>query len=370
MSETSSSDLGAPHLWSVLILSRHAPQAASSRLRTYQYIPYLRAAGAEISVAPFFDAAYLQQLYAENSRRRYVEVGKAYIRRLRALFGVRRYSVVWVEKELFPFLPASFEAFLRLMRVPYVVDYDDATFHTYDHHRRSLVRILLSNKLDPLLRGAQTVAVGNSYLEAYVSAHGARAVVRIPTTVDIQRYSVRPAPSDQELRIGWIGTPKTVKYLELLFAPLRKVARKRRLRLVTIGAPSLGDIGVPVEQHDWSSETEAQLLSSLHLGVMPLPDEPWERGKCGYKLIQYMACGRPVIASPVGVNTDIVTPQVGFLASTDEEWVTSIEALANDRNLRDLIGVSGRQRVEQEYTVQMIAPRIVKLLRQAAKIDA
>lgn len=369
MSEALSSNRRAPNSWSVLILSRHAPLAASSRLRTHQYIPYLRAAGAEVSVEPFFDAAYLQQLYSENTRR-YIEVGKAYLRRLTALFGARRYSVVWIEKELFPFLPASFEAFFKLMRAPCVVDYDDATFHTYDHHRRRMVRTLLSNKLDPLLRGAHTVAVGNSYLEAYVSGRGTRTVVRIPTTVDIQRYSVRPAPSDKELRIGWIGTPKTAKYLELLFAPLRRLARRRRLRLVTIGAPPLGDIGVPVELHSWSAETEAQLLSSLHLGVMPLPDEPWERGKCGYKLIQYMACGRPVVASPVGVNIDIVTPEVGFLASTDEEWVSSIDALASDPSLRDLMGMFGRRRVEQEYTVQMIAPRIIELLRQAAKIDA
>ena len=362
--------VNTPNSWSVLILSRHAPQAASSRLRTHQYIPYLREAGAKVSVAPFFDATYLQRVYAAGGRRHALDVAKAYLRRLRALFGVRRYSAIWVEKELFPFLPAPFEALLSLLGVPWVVDYDDATFHSYDHHHRGFVRTVLGSKLDPLIGGARIVGVGNSYLEAYMRAHGARAVVRIPTTVDIQRYSVQPEQPDEEFRVGWIGTPKTAKYLKRLFPALREVARNRLLRLVTIGAPPLGDIGVPVEQHAWSPDTEAQLLSSLHVGVMPLPDEPWERGKCGYKLIQYMACGRPVIASPVGVNTDIVTTEVGFLASTDEEWVTSIEALANDPGQRIRMGASGRRLVEQDYTVQVVAPRIVAMLRQAAQNNA
>lgn len=350
---------------SVLILSRHHPRAASSRLRTYQYIPYLEAMGWSVRASHFFDEAYLRSLYRSGGRRA-GDVARAYLRRVRALLSLRQASVVWVEKEVFPFLPGLAESLLARSGVPYVVDYDDATFHTYDLHRHAVVRALLGNKLDPLLRGAQAVTVGNAYLQSYARTHGAREVVKIPTVVDIDRYSLRDEPPDQELRIGWIGTPKTAKYLEQLYLPLRMAARNRRLRLVTIGAPALGDVGFPVEQHEWSSESETGLLASLHMGVMPLPDEPWERGKCGYKLIQYMACGRPVIASPVGVNTEIVTPAVGLLVRTEAEWLSAIERLAADPVLRARLGSNGRRRVEAEYALQVTAPRIEALLRRIA----
>ena len=352
--------------WSVLILSRHAPQAASSRLRTFQYIPHLEAAGAQVTVAPFFDKAYLQTLYRSGGRRIW-DVIRAYLRRTQTLVNARRTSVAWVEKELFPFLPGPTESLLSRLGVPYVVDYDDATFHTYDQHRIGLVRSFLGEKFTPLLRGAHAVTVGNSYLEGYVRAHGARKVDRIPTVVDLTRYEMLPEPSDDEIRIGWIGTPRTVKYLEQLREPLQQVALTRKIRLVTIGAPALGDFGINVEQHPWSLATEARLLSSIHVGVMPLPDEPFERGKCGYKLIQYMACGRPVIASPVGVNADIVTHDVGYVAVTSDDWIAAFHKLVKDKYLRRCMGEAGRARVECCYSVQAVAPRICTLLAQASR---
>jgi glycosyltransferase involved in cell wall biosynthesis len=358
--------------WSVLMLSRHEPEAASSRLRTFQYLPYLRASGAAVTVVPFFDTAYLRHLYGSGGHRRGPDVLAAYARRLRALTTVRRHSVVWVEKEVFPFLPASFERLLGWLGRPWVVDYDDATFHTYDRHRSAMVRWALGRKLAPLLRDATAVTVGNTYLETQLRGLGARHVVRVPTVVDITRYPRRDRPLRDiaaPLRIGWIGTPATSKYLPMLREPLAAAARHYRIVLVTIGASPLDDFPVPVEPHAWSSESEAALLASLDVGVMPLPDEPWERGKCGYKLIQYMASGLPVVASPVGVNTDIVTPEVGVLARTAAEWANALGTLAGDPEYCRALGVSGRARVEHAYSLQVVAARVVGVLRQAAGLD-
>lgn len=351
---------------SVLILSRHNEKAASSRLRTIQYIPHLEAAGARVSVAPFFDQTYLETFYKSN-KRHWHDVAMAYPRRLRALLTARHYSVIWAEKEIFPFLPGWAEGILGWLGVPYVVDYDDATFHTYDQHPSPTVRTILGKKLDLLLRSASAVTVGSSYLEEYVRRHGAHHIVRVPTVVDISRYSVVPEPPDDELRIGWIGTPATTKYLDMLWEPLSHFARKRNVRLVTIGASPLTRADIPIEQHPWTADTEAALLGSLHVGVMPLPDAPWERGKCGYKLIQYMATGRPVVASPVGINTDIVSSQVGFLASDSATWCMAFQRLANDRELRVRMGRFGRAQVERYYSVQAVAPRICTLLVQCAR---
>jgi glycosyltransferase involved in cell wall biosynthesis len=354
-----------PSDWSILVLSRHAPQAASSRLRTFQYIPYLEAQGASVTVAPFFDEAYLSGFYRSGGRRPF-DVMRAYARRAAALAKMRRASVVWIEKELFPFLPGFVESLPACLGVPYVVDYDDATFHSYDNSANPLVRHVLANKLDPLLRGARAVTVGNAYLETYARAHGAKSIVRIPTVIDLARYIPRAEPTADEIRVGWIGTPATMKYLELLRAPLQDISKTYKIRLVTIGAGPLVDFGVPLEQHAWSADTETALLSTLHIGVMPLPDAPWERGKCGYKLIQYMAAARPVIASPVGMNADIVTADVGILAGDQAAWSAALTWLAGNAELRCRMGIAARARVETFFSLQVMSPTIGALLSNIA----
>lgn len=349
----------------VLLLSKYSGNGASTRVRAFQYISFLERSGIEVTVSSFFDDGYLTYLYS-TGRRRFRDVFPRYLKRFSALRDAGKYSALWIEKEVFPFLPAWFENLVVRTGVPYIVDYDDATFHTYDQHRSSLVRGLLSKKYDPLLASAKCVTVGNSYLESYVRSHGAKDIRLIPTVVDIRRYDVTEESDFKELRIGWIGSPATAKYLYLVRDVLKELSAERPIRLVTIGAPPLLDYGVPLEQHPWSEDTETQLLASIHVGIMPLPDNPWERGKCGYKLIQYMACGRPVVASPVGVNRDIVTNVVGYLADGPEEWVQSLRALADNPGHRRACGVAGRRLAEREYSLQVTAPRVVDILREAA----
>jgi glycosyltransferase involved in cell wall biosynthesis len=287
---------------------------------------------------------------------------RAYFKRMMTLLKVRDYSAVWVEKETLPFLPGVFESWLSFMKVPYFIDYDDAIFHNYDRHRSLWVRTLLGTKLDVLLRAAKCVTVGNSYLEGYAIQHGASSVERFPTVVDISRYPVMPPVAGSELRVGWIGTPSTSKYLEIVRPVLESLSKKINIKLVTIGAPDLGHYQLPLEQHPWSADTEGLLLSGVHVGIMPLVDDMWERGKCGYKLIQYMACGRPVIASPIGMNVDIVNRDVGFLAKTEQDWLLAFETLAADVALRDQMGMNARKLVETQYSLQVIASRMVMLL--------
>jgi len=352
----------------VLLLSRYGKLGASSRLRLFQYIPFLERTGIEVVVSPFFDDVYLNHLYS-TGKRRFKNAYAAYLRRFRAVKSARNYSTVWIEKEVFPFLPAWFETLIIRSGVPYVVDYDDAIFHNYDQHRLAVVHGLLGKKLDSLLANSKCVTVGNGYLESYVRSHGAKIVRRIPTVVDIRRFNVVEEPDSKELRIGWIGSAATTKYLYLVQDALKLLSIERPIRLITIGASPLHDYDVPLEQHPWSENSEAQLLASVHVGIMPLPDNPWERGKCGYKLIQYMACGRPVVASPVGVNRDIVMNAVGYLADGTEEWAQSLRAFADNPGHRRSCGGEGRRLVEREYSLQVIAPRVVDILREAASMN-
>lgn len=355
----------------VLILSRYDAQGASSRLRTLQYIPFLEAQGFAVAHEPLFGAAYLAGIYGARGWlaarvRSMASIVAAMARRLRAVMAARRYDVVWIEKELFPFLPGWFEGALARTGTPYIVDYDDAIFHRYDLAPPPVVQHVLRDKLDPLLGGAFAVTAGNGYLADYARGHGARRVEFIPTVIDIDRYRDRPETKDEEFRIGWIGSPSTSPYLKLIHAPLRQLATERPVRLVTVGAPPLDLPGVPLEQHDWTLENEARLIESFHIGVMPLADTPWERGKCGYKLIQYMACGRPVVASPIGVNPQIVSDGVGFLAADNAAWLDAFRALGEVSERRAEMGRTGRLLVEENYTQQIMAPRLAALLAEAA----
>jgi len=346
----------------LLMMTRYGRLGASSRVRMLQFLPSLEAAGFRVTVSPFFDDEYLRALYSQGARRRR-HIAAAYLRRSLALFSARGYDLVWVEKELFPFLPGPFESWVRLAGVPYVVDYDDATFHTYDLHPSALVRRALGNKLRPLLSAARMITVGNSYLADYAKRAGARNVQVVPTVVDVRRYRVAEEPESKEIRIGWIGSPSTAVLLSLVREPLERLARELPLCLVTIGAGRSPEIDVPIEEHAWSEESEVPFLAGIHIGIMPLRDEPWQRGKCGYKLIQYMACGKPVVASPVGINRDIVTEDVGYLAGDGALWYAALRDLAEDAALRNRLGRAGRLVVEERYSLQAVAPRLAGLLR-------
>lgn len=147
---------------------------------------------------------------------------------------------------------------------------------------------------------------------------------------------------------------------------LQEMARTHGALIRAVGTGPGADMDL-LERLPWAEETEGRLIQSMDIGIMPLDDTPWSRGKCGYKLIQYMACGLPVVASPVGVNSEIVEDGVtGFLASSDAEWRDAISRLLADADLRRRMGEAGRKRMEELYSLQVWGPRVAEMLRQVA----
>lgn len=350
----------------ILALTRYGRLGASSRVRTHQYLEYLRANGCEVNAAPLFDDAYLQALY-HGGRRPISTLWRGYVRRIRQLLGAGGYDLLWLEKEVLPWLPYALEKSMLPASVPYVVDFDDAVFHRYDLHRSAIVRRVLGTKLGRIMARAQAVVAGSHYLAAYARDAGARRVELLPTAVDLEHYPVR-AVQPAGRRIGWIGTPLTARqYLPIVYPALLRLARERDYTLVVIGAGEINLAGLRVECHEWSAETEAGLIGTLDMGIMPLNDGPWERGKCGYKLIQYMACAVPVVASDVGENPYIVHHgEHGFLARSEADWVEALGSLLDDPQRARAMGLAGRRRVEAQYSTRATAPRLLDILRQAA----
>lgn len=348
----------------VLLLTRYGRLGVTSRIRFLQYAPYLEKHGVEITVAPFLTDDYVQSLYRgqENVR----AIAGAYIRRFRQLLGSRVYDLLWIEKELLPWLPAIPERIVG----PFVVDYDDAVFHGYDLHPSFLVRFLLGNKIRTTMSCATVVVAGNEYLARYAREAGASDIQHVPTVVDLDRYGVPREHSNEIFTIGWIGTPWTARYLPAIAPALNEACRDGRARLLLIGSGEIKLAGVPVEVRPWSESTEIENIQSIDVGIMPLPDEPYERGKCGYKLLQYMACGRPVIASPVGANRQIVEDGVdGLFASTPPEWIHAIEKLRQNPELRRTMGEAARLKVQGRYSLQVQAPRVLAILEKARLVS-
>jgi glycosyltransferase involved in cell wall biosynthesis len=351
----------------VLLLSRYGRLGASSRVRFRQYLPYFRSQGVEVTIKPLLSDVYLQALYSGGSRWR--EVLKGYTGRILVLLGARRFDVVIIEKELFPFMPAIAERILRLIGVPYVVDYDDALFHNYDCHSNPCVRRLLGQKIDSVMLHATTVIAGNNYLAERAHRAGAGSVEIIPTVVDAERYQSKQKSCSETPIVGWIGTPQTSRYLKPLLPVFESLKKELSVRFVAIGANSEDFEDTPVETWPWSEGSEVEFVQQFDVGIMPLLDSPWERGKCGYKLIQYMACGVPVVASPVGVNLEIVdTGKNGLFAESVEEWEQALRQLIQaEPSERKRMGEAGRSQVEGWYSLQAQGPRLLSLIRSASR---
>ncbi|BHH85105.1 glycosyltransferase family 4 protein [Desulforhopalus sp. 52FAK] len=349
----------------VLLLSRYGSLGASSRVRFLQYLPYLQSKGVEVTDKPLLSDAYLQALYCGDTR--WVEVVTGYTGRVLALLGVRRFDVVIIEKELFPFMPATAERILQCIGVPYIVDYDDALFHQYDCHSNPWVRRLLGQKIDLVMRHATTVIVGNNYLAERAYRAGASSVEIIPTVVDTLRYQSKQKLGIETPIVGWIGTPKTSHYLKTLLPVFESLKKEMSVRFVAVGVNTDDFKDTPVEAWSWSEDSEVESVQQFDVGIMPLVDSPWERGKCGYKLIQYMACGLPVVVSPVGVNLNIINSgDNGLFAESVEEWEQALRQLIQAKlSERKRMGKAGRSQVESCYSLQAQAPRFYKVMCEA-----
>ncbi len=350
------------------MLTRYGRLGASSRMRFYQYLPWLEAAGIDVTHTPLFSDVYVQGL--QRNTKSPVEALRAYAGCVQALLASRQFDLLWIEKEALPWLPAWFEKMLLPSAVPYVLDYDDAVFHYYDESRNSAVKALLAGKHPALMQGAALVVAGNEYLAEFARRAGAPHVELVPTVIDLARCPLAPrkrAVGDTLPCVGWIGQRATASFL-LPYAPLfERLSVEGLARFAAIGIDAQA-LGLPMESIPWTEQTEAASIASFDIGIMPLVDEPFERGKCGYKLIQYMACGLPVVASPVGVNRQIVEHGVnGFLAETPEQWEQALRTLLADAGLRQRMGQAGRQKVERQYCIQVTGPRLAALLKNVAK---
>jgi len=345
----------------ILYFTKYTRKGASSRLRSYQYFPFLESQGIKVTASPFFDDQYLENLYAGKSILK--QVIKAYIRRFYALRKVFKQDCIFIEYELFPYFPATIEWILKTMDIQYIVDYDDAIFHNYDKNKNPIVRFLFRHKIDKVMKYSRCVIAGNSYLKEKAISSGAKNVQIIPTVIDLNRYSVKNKYDAENIVIGWIGTNSTIKYVKKIVPVLEELIARYKVQIHIVGAGESLGLGKNETHVKWSEDSEVQSILAFDIGIMPLDDGDWERGKCGYKLIQYMACAIPVVASAVGANMDIVEHgHNGFLVSELNDWYDYMEQYIKNAALRKQHGKEGRSLVENKYCVQKQIDQYIELL--------
>ena len=358
----------------VVALTRTGPRGPSTRYRIEQYRPELARLGIEVETRPLFGDSWFRILEVRNPLARTLlkvpySLGRLVARLAQALAADRAGGdLVLIEQQLFPYLPWFVERLFWPRHTPVLLEFDDAIWLTFAHEA----------KLRAACARASLVLVGNEELARFAHTSGARVAV-VPTVVDAGRYAPvaeRPpegGPPERPLRVGWIGLRYNLAYLEQVAAPLARLGASGRpceLRVISSGAPAPGPAwsGVPVVHRPWSEATEADEIAACDVGIMPLPDDAWARGKCGLKLLQFMAAGRPVVASPVGVNPEIVREgQEGLLAADEAGWEHALRRLCDDPGLRIRLGRQARLRVVRDYALASWAPRLAETYRLASR---
>ncbi|MBI3318552.1 MAG: glycosyltransferase, partial [Candidatus Omnitrophica bacterium] len=354
----------------ILFLTTHPKEVASTRFRVLAYFDALREAGFETEIHPFFPSEALEAIYDPRAWHRKLGLFlTGSLSRWRRLRGSSP-DLLFIHRELFPWGMSAGMAlmlpFLRASRLRVVFDFDDAIYLPHRQDRRWLGRLENPGSVEALLALSHCVFAGNRHLAGFASRFN-RNVSILPTPVDTDRFSPDPTLREEPVPIlSWIGSPSTAKYLQGIVPALEELSRRRRFRLKVIGAGEGVEVrGVEVDNRPWRLEGEAEEFRRCSIGLYPLWDDEWSRGKCGFKALQFMASGVPVVASPVGINTEIVLPgENGLFARTPEEWVEALARLLEEPALGRRLGAAGRRTVEERYSLRHLAPRWIGLLEE------
>ena len=337
----------------ILFLVLHRKdRSPGQRYRHEQYLDYLKSKGMECTFSPLLSEKEDRIFYSEGNLFSKSVIGlKALLKRLRDVFRAHKFDFVYIYRDAF-FFGTFFERMMTKKGARIIYDFDDAIWLMDKNPKQGVFNLLKNPEKTARIIGlSDRIIVGNKYLKEYAEQFSKNVLV-IPSTINMDHYNIKKEKKDR-VCIGWTGSFSTVKHFETVIPALESIKNKYgdQVYFKVIGDPNYNNRQLDIEGTKWKSESEARDLSELDIGLMPLPDDEWSRGKCAMKGLQYMALSIPTIMSPVGVNKDIVIDGVnGMLASTTEEWIIKLSELIENPTLRKEMGDAGKKTVEKDFS--------------------
>ncbi len=338
----------------------------SQRFRIEQWLPVLQEQGIDVHFLPFADERLMQLLYQSGNRAaKAAAMVAALVRRVGDVVAAGRYDAILLHRTACLVGPALLERLLKFSGKPIIFDFDDAIFHLHTAEaNRKVGWLKFPGKTATICRLSSHVVVGNAWLADYARQFNAQVTI-IPSTVEIERFqpSARYEHKDRVV-VGWTGSSTSQTYLEAFVPMLRQLIDRYpvELRIHSDRQPDLP--GVPYVWRKWTAKTEAEEIGQFDIGLMPMPEVEWAKGKCAMKALLYMALGVPAVCSAIGANCEVIQhDENGLLVSTDEEWLTNIGRLVQDAGLRQRLGMAGRCTVEARYSKQYAAQLFAEVIR-------
>jgi glycosyltransferase involved in cell wall biosynthesis len=339
--------------------------APGQRFRYEMYLDILEKNGYEVTLNSFLDVETNKILYKKgNTFKKIMSVIHGLFNRLRLLFSVSKYSDVYIFREATPILFPWFEFIIsNILKKKYIYDFDDAIWITNSSANNKIASTIKSAwKVAYLCKWAKTVTVGNQFLLDYAYSFNNHAII-IPTIVDTEQFHNKiKNQNSAKTVIGWTGSHSTLFYLDPIIEVINSLSQKYEFTFLVIADV---DPKLKLKNYQfikWNKDTEVEDLLNINIGIMPLKEDDWSKGKCGFKAIQYLSLGIPALVTPIGVNTEIVQEGIhGFHCTTTEEWQKKLEILLFDTNLRKKMGIAGRQHIVSNYSKKATTQKFLTL---------
>lgn len=353
----------------IIFLVPYPTEGASNRLRIEQYFPSLKLKNIKCRIRPFISKNFYKILYFRgNNLLKFYYFVIDTINRLIDLMRVTQYDLVFIHREAYPIGPPFFEYIIAKLNKPIIYDFDDAIFlPNVSQVNNFIERFKLPSKIAKIISLSSYVIAGNEYLKDFVLRYNKKVSV-LPTCIDTEKYkNMDYAIKDQkQIMIGWIGSKTTEGFLHDKEPVFKTLAKKyTAIKFIFIGTEYEIE-GLPqLSCKKWSIATELEDIRNFDIGIMPMPENKWTKGKCGFKAILYMSMGIPTVCSPVGVNKEIIKDgENGFLAATEEEWIKKLSSLIENPTLRQKIGSAGRKTVEERYSLDVNKPKFLAIIQE------
>jgi len=277
------------------------------------------------------------------------------LKRISFYFSILYYCLSWADKVFIQkvILPFIILRLIKMNSIPFIYDLDDAIFMPFSTDKRTKIKKTKVKALAFTLRYAKTVIAGNQVLHDYVIQFRNKCNI-IPTVLDLNTYCRQKNTESFNYTIGWIGSSENLVYLNQLIKPLQTLHQEfPQVRLLVICNKSFELEDFTINKR-WSKETEIEAMLTMDIGVMPLVNDEWTRGKCAFKALQYMGLGIPTVVSPVGMNKDVIKDGInGYLADSEQEWLDKLRNLILDHNLRQAFSIKGREQIENNYSLDL-----------------